>query len=258
MPLKKACEWCGNEFNATAYAITRGQKTCSIECRSKLQRSFIYNDNEKTKKCVKCNEWKPFSSFAKNSKRSKTSKLGVSLQCYCRSCSSKLSREWAKENPEKRRLINKKSALLHAEEEKAKKREMSPEKRAKKNKATAAWRKANMEKVLMWNRLRRHRDRAAGKVPHRFEIGMLMCEQDARCTYCQALLSGDFHIDHKTPVSRGGTNELDNLQLLCKTCNLKKSAKTHEEYSILTGYTATELLERNERLLFEREFGLLP
>ena len=31
------------------------------------------------------------------------------------------------------------------------------------------------------------------------------------------------HVDHKIPVSKGGTDELDNLQTLCSDCNLNKS-----------------------------------
>lgn len=34
---------------------------------------------------------------------------------------------------------------------------------------------------------------------------------------------GDLQIDHVHPVSKGGTNDLDNLQLLCAACNLAKS-----------------------------------
>lgn len=33
------------------------------------------------------------------------------------------------------------------------------------------------------------------------------------------------NIDHIMPVSRGGTNDLDNLRLLCRPCNSKKSNK---------------------------------
>ena len=33
------------------------------------------------------------------------------------------------------------------------------------------------------------------------------------------------HVDHIHPVSRGGTSDLDNLQLLCATCNISKGAK---------------------------------
>lgn len=36
------------------------------------------------------------------------------------------------------------------------------------------------------------------------------------------------HIDHIIPFSLGGRNHIDNYQLLCRTCNLKKSNKVEE------------------------------
>jgi len=38
------------------------------------------------------------------------------------------------------------------------------------------------------------------------------------------------NIDHKTPLSRGGTDESSNLQLLCRACNLSKNNQTMEEF----------------------------
>lgn len=37
------------------------------------------------------------------------------------------------------------------------------------------------------------------------------------------------HADHIVPYSRGGRNHLENLQLLCAPCNLKKGTKMPEE-----------------------------
>lgn len=37
-------------------------------------------------------------------------------------------------------------------------------------------------------------------------------------------------LDHVIPISRGGMNIDDNVQLLCPTCNLSKGAKTMEEW----------------------------
>lgn len=45
------------------------------------------------------------------------------------------------------------------------------------------------------------------------------------CVECGARKSdgATLHVDHKVPVSKGGTDELDNLQTLCSDCNLNKS-----------------------------------
>jgi 5-methylcytosine-specific restriction endonuclease McrA len=34
-----------------------------------------------------------------------------------------------------------------------------------------------------------------------------------------------FHIDHINPICNGGDNSIDNLQLLCASCNLSKGGK---------------------------------
>ena len=51
------------------------------------------------------------------------------------------------------------------------------------------------------------------------------------CYLCkQQIPFGDDHLEHKIPLSRGGTNEKANLDIACKTCNFKKQNKTEEEY----------------------------
>ena len=39
----------------------------------------------------------------------------------------------------------------------------------------------------------------------------------------------DLETDHKIPISRGGNDDLDNLQLLCRWCNARKGGRTMEE-----------------------------
>jgi hypothetical protein len=40
------------------------------------------------------------------------------------------------------------------------------------------------------------------------------------------------HVDHVHPVSRGGSDELDNLVTACWSCNLEKGARTGWEYRV--------------------------
>jgi 5-methylcytosine-specific restriction endonuclease McrA len=50
------------------------------------------------------------------------------------------------------------------------------------------------------------------------------------CRYCSSPLNGGGHVDHLTPVARGGTNSWSNLTLCCEACNLAKTSKTLEEF----------------------------
>lgn len=50
----------------------------------------------------------------------------------------------------------------------------------------------------------------------------IVLERDGyKCAWCERTL--DLHIDHIIPVSKGGQNTLDNMQILCSTCNHLKA-----------------------------------
>jgi 5-methylcytosine-specific restriction endonuclease McrA len=48
--------------------------------------------------------------------------------------------------------------------------------------------------------------------------------QKNKCAYCKCRLT-KHHIDHIVPLSRGGSHNKENIQLLCPRCNMSKSAK---------------------------------
>ena len=55
--------------------------------------------------------------------------------------------------------------------------------------------------------------------------------QGGKCMYCGAKQRIDLmDIDHKNPIAKDGTNSRRNLQLLCRTCNTRKGAKTDRDF----------------------------
>lgn len=62
-------------------------------------------------------------------------------------------------------------------------------------------------------------------------IRLAVFERDGwRCAYCDTH-TGPFHVDHIFPVSKGGTDDMENLTCSCMSCNLSKGAKTVEEWA---------------------------
>ena len=96
------------------------------------------------------------------------------------------------------------------------------------------WKKDTPEKHRINGHNRRARKRTNGGTFNFKELNELFEKQEGFCVYCGELLYSSFdkdiHIDHKTPISRGGSNDISNIALSCATCNLQKGAKTAEEF----------------------------
>lgn len=57
------------------------------------------------------------------------------------------------------------------------------------------------------------------------DIRELMVLQRCKCANCAKPLRTKYHVDHRVPLSRGGSNDRLNLELLCPACNESKGAK---------------------------------
>lgn len=63
------------------------------------------------------------------------------------------------------------------------------------------------------------------------DIERLLTKQRGRCANCSKSIRRKYHVDHVTPIAKGGANVIGNVQLLCPTCNHKKSAKDPIEFA---------------------------
>ena len=63
----------------------------------------------------------------------------------------------------------------------------------------------------------------------RADLTPVILERDgALCRYCGSV--DDLTIDHVTPLARGGSNDLANLVVACRSCNSSKGARALEEW----------------------------
>ena len=94
---------------------------------------------------------------------------------------------------------------------------------------------AHKERIRFHNRKHKYLRKKAGCL--QLEIVQRVYEDNVKhygtltCYLCrQPILFGDDNLEHKTPISRGGTNVYANLGIAHRSCNFKKSTLTEEEY----------------------------
>lgn len=115
----------------------------------------------------------------------------------------------------------------------------------------AAYRKENNERRANHNRKYRESDplryrrylhirrTRLAAINENYESGyikILFKLQRGKCAICRCLIKSGYHVDHIQPISKGGTNGKDNIQLLCPTCNLTKNASDPIDFMQSRGF----------------------
>jgi len=165
--------------------------------------------------------------------------------CTNRSCLD-CSRLWPKSNPEKWDASQKKYKKTNAEKikkyrkshyEKNKEhcsawgRKYYEKHRLQINIKHKEWKKKNKASVKACTHNRRATKRNAGGKHTKTDIENLISLQNHKCNNCSCCLhKSNYHVDHIIPLSRGGSNGKENLQILCPHCNLCKGDKLPTEW----------------------------
>ena len=174
------------------------------------------------KTCNKCGSERPLDQFSRHAR----SKDG--LQSDCKPCQA--ARNAASYAANRERVAAQGAVYYAANRERVAARKAVY---YAANRERVAARAAAYAKTHPENRaavMARHRARKAGAA------GTFTAEQwlarlayhGGKCFYCKT--TEDIQIEHRIPLSRGGTNWPSNLVPACKSCNCKKWTKTEKEY----------------------------
>jgi 5-methylcytosine-specific restriction endonuclease McrA len=182
------------------------------------------------KNCYKCKETKSINDFGSDKSRFD------GKNPMCKPCVKLFHAEWRLKNKDKRKLIVDKYRLANRE----KCNEATKKSQAKHPNTQKNWVANNIEKVRetkkRWsvhNVDQNKEIKANNKAKRRgakgnftaLQIHDLLIKQKYKCVSCKCDISKGFHRDHIYPISSGGNNDITNIQLLCATCNTRKSAK---------------------------------
>ena len=192
--------------------------------------------------CSKCKVEKPFCDFHKRS----DSRDGYRSQC--KECKNSVNSKWQKTNPEKARMYNKKhwqeNPEYHAEryrkwakenpeyfqtpeyKEKRKVRESSESGKACRRAASKRYRETENGKARNYIRNANYRARrrlAEGSFT--LEEWEALCKSYGNVCCHPGCEETNLTVDHIVPLSKDGTNDISNLQPLCRSHNSSKGAK---------------------------------
>jgi 5-methylcytosine-specific restriction endonuclease McrA len=213
--VKKTCLQCGSEFEQPR--LGRPKKYCSPQCVEKAR---------------------------KPSERRRKTQQAYAKEYYQRNKDKILKRnqDWIAARPNKPREYTaayreRNPQTIISDREKTKKRRAENRDVYLENRRE--WRKNNPEKVRQWakrnpdkvringragNHRRKARKLQVGGTYTRLEWENLLDKYGHRCLCCGAT-GVPLSSDHVVPLSRGGSNDISNIQPLCVPCNSKKHTK---------------------------------
>lgn len=96
--------------------------------------------------------------------------------------------------------------------------------------ATLSWMARHPERARANAHRVRAKRRAAPGAHTEAELLARLAAADGTCVYCRGSLGDDMELDHIQPLSRGGSNSIENLVYACRDCNQRKFNRTLEQW----------------------------
>jgi len=138
------------------------------------------------------------------------------------------AREWLKRNPQKARDAVRRWNKAHPEQRRAAKRLYYARHREQHKAVMAAYHRAHPEVLRAKSNAYRARARSAVGQFTSAEWRALVESYGGKCAYRGE--AGPLQVDHRTPLTRGGKNSIDNILPACRKCNTEKGQLTEEEF----------------------------
>lgn len=138
------------------------------------------------------------------------------------------AREWLKRNRQKARDAARRWSKSHPEQRRAAKRLYYARHREQHKAVMAAYHKAHPEVLRAKSNAYRARARAAEGQFTSAQWRALVESYGGRCAYRGE--AGPVQVDHRTPLTRGGANSIDNIIPACRKCNTEKGQLTEAEF----------------------------
>lgn len=89
----------------------------------------------------------------------------------------------------------------------------------------------NASRIIVANRQRKVRRKQSLGAYTLQDVQVMLQSQKGLCWWCGVSVGEVYHVDHRVPLSRGGTNYPENLCISCPNCNLSKHNKLPQEWN---------------------------
>jgi 5-methylcytosine-specific restriction endonuclease McrA len=231
----KQCTKCGEWKPATTeYFLFRKDynklrndcRECNrANCKARYQAKFTEDrvarikwqlDNPDLKRCAKCGVAKP--ATTEHFRTRKSSKDGLRGECIV--CTNIIQKRWRDANPNKCREwreANVERVRECTREYRRKRRKDNPERYREIYSACAHNRRAR--------KLQNGGTHTAADIRAQYD------NQRGKCWWCGKKVGKTYHVDHRIPLARGGSNAPENIVIACPSCNHSKGSKMPWEWS---------------------------